>query len=62
MHLMTFRARVNALLTHRGSGYAKEFPVERLLREVMILRTAPISPRHILCSITEKKLGLPKSY
>jgi acyl-CoA dehydrogenase len=57
-----FRACENAVLTHGGFGYAKEYHVERLLREIMILRIAPISPQLILCNIAEKKLGLPKSY
>jgi acyl-CoA dehydrogenase len=43
-------------------GYAKEFHVERLMREVMIARIAPVSPALILCHIAEKVLGLPKSY
>ena len=49
-------------MTHGGMGYAKEFHVERLLREVMIARLAPVSPELILCHIAEKALGLPKSY
>jgi acyl-CoA dehydrogenase len=32
------------------------------MREVMIARLAPVSPQLILCFITEKVLGLPKSY
>jgi acyl-CoA dehydrogenase len=43
-------------------GYAKEYHVERYLREVMIHRIAPISPQMILNHIAEKQLGLPKSY
>ena len=49
-------------MTHGGMGYAKEFHVERLLREVLITRLAPVSPQLILCNIAEKALGLPKSY
>jgi len=45
-----------------GLGYAKEYHVERYLREVMIPRIAPISPQLILSFIAEKVLGLPKSY
>ncbi len=45
-----------------GYGYAKEYHVERYLREMMIPRIAPISPQLILCFIAEKVLGLPKSY
>lgn len=51
-----------AMLTHGGFGYAKEYHVERFLREVMIARIAPVSPHLILCNIAEKVLGLPKSY
>lgn len=51
-----------AILTHGGYGYAKEYHVERYLREVMILRIAPVSPHLALCNIAEKVLGLPKSY
>jgi acyl-CoA dehydrogenase len=51
-----------AVMTHGGYGYAKEYHVERYLREVMISRIAPISPQLILCFIAEKVLGLPKSY
>jgi acyl-CoA dehydrogenase len=43
-------------------GYAKEFHVERYLREALITRIAPVSPQMILCFIAEKALGLPKSY
>ena len=57
-----FRACTQAVMTHGGMGYAKEFHVERLLREVMITRLAPVSPQLILCNIAEKALGLPKSY
>ena len=57
-----FNACQTAVMTHGGYGYAKEYHVERYLREVMILRIAPISPQLILCYIAEKVLGLPKSY
>jgi acyl-CoA dehydrogenase len=57
-----FKACETAVMTHGGMGYAKEFHVERYLREVMIARLAPVSPQLILCYIAEKVLGLPKSY
>ncbi|HEX4089682.1 MAG TPA: hypothetical protein VHZ33_13280 [Trebonia sp.] len=43
-------------------GYAQEYHVERSLREALIPRTAPVSPRLILNFLAEKVLGLPKSY
>ncbi|HRO59973.1 MAG TPA: acyl-CoA dehydrogenase family protein [Burkholderiaceae bacterium] len=57
-----FGACENAILTHGGMGYAKEYHVERYLREAWIPRLAPVSPQLILCFIAEKVLGLPKSY
>lgn len=57
-----FAACTQSVMTHGGMGYAKEFHVERLMREVMIARIAPVSPALILCHIAEKVLGLPKSY
>lgn len=57
-----FNACQQAVMTHGGFGYAKEFHVERYLREIMIPRIAPISPQLIMCFIAEKALGLPKSY
>ena len=57
-----FRACETAILTHGGMGYAKEYHVERYLREAWVPRLAPVSPHLILCFIAEKVLGLPKSY
>jgi acyl-CoA dehydrogenase len=57
-----YRAAETAVLTHGGFGYAKEYHVERYLREAMLPRIAPVSPQLILCFIAEKVLGLPKSY
>jgi acyl-CoA dehydrogenase len=57
-----FKACQQAVMTHGGFGYAREYHVERFLREVMIPRIAPVSPQLILCFIAEKVLGLPKSY
>lgn len=57
-----YHACENAILTHGGMGYAKEYHVERLFREVWINRLAPVSQQLILCHIAERALGLPKSY
>ena len=58
----SFDACQQAVMTHGGYGYAKEFHVERYLRESLIGRIAPVSPQLILCFIAERVLGLPKSY
>ena len=57
-----FKACETAVLTHGGMGYAKEFHVERYMREIMIARIAPVSRELILSFIAERVLGLPKSY
>jgi acyl-CoA dehydrogenase len=57
-----FHACEQAVMTHGGFGYAKEYHVERYLREILIARIAPVSPQLILSFIAEKILGLPKSY
>jgi acyl-CoA dehydrogenase len=57
-----FEACHTAMLTLGGMGYAQEYHVERYLREVLIPRTAPVSPHMILNFIAEKVLELPKSY
>ena len=57
-----FRACETAVLTHGGMGYAKEYHVERYMREAMIARIAPVSPQMVLNFVAEKVLGLPKSY
>jgi acyl-CoA dehydrogenase len=57
-----FDACQQAVMTHGGYGYAKEYHVERYLRESLVGRIAPVSRELILCFIAERVLGLPKSY
>ena len=57
-----FHACETAVMTHGGMGYAREFHVERMFRESLIPRIAPVSRELILSFIAEKVLGLPKSY
>ena len=57
-----FEACHTAMLTLGGMGYAQEYHVERYLREVLIPRTAPVSPHMILNFLAERVLDLPKSY
>ena len=57
-----FDACLQSVLTFGGFGYAKEYHVERLLREVTVTRIAPITEQLILSFIAEKVLDQPKSY
>ena len=57
-----FRACETAMLVHGGMGYAREYHVERYLREAWIPRLVPVSRELVLSFVAEKVLGLPKSY
>ena len=57
-----FKACDQAVRTHGGMGYAREYDVERYFREAVGTRLAPVSRELILCYIAERVLGLPKSY
>ena len=57
-----FVAADQAVQTHGGFGYAKEFHVERYWREARLMRIAPISQEMVLNYITEHDLELPRSY
>lgn len=57
-----FAACDAAVQTHGGFGYAREYHVERLWREVRLYRIAPISNEMVLNHLSEHALGLPSSY
>ncbi|MGK7655140.1 acyl-CoA dehydrogenase family protein [Roseovarius sp. B08] len=51
-----------AQITFGGFGYAKEYNVERLVREALLFRIVPVTPQMLLLFIAEKARGLPKTY
>jgi len=51
-----------AFETFGGYGYAKEFDIERLYRQLPLTRVAPITNTLLRTQIAEHALGLPKSY
>lgn len=57
-----FRSCETAIMSHGGMGFAKDFHVERYLRESFVPRLTPVSRELILSFIAERALGLPKSY
>ncbi len=57
-----YRAAEQAVMTLGGMGYAQEYHVERLFRESMLPRLAPVSRELILCYLAERVLDQPKSY
>ncbi|MCP5348238.1 MAG: acyl-CoA dehydrogenase family protein [Gammaproteobacteria bacterium] len=50
------------LQTHGGYGFAREFDIERKLRETRLYQVAPISTNLILSYLGEHVLGMPRSY
>jgi len=57
-----FAACDAALQTLGGFGYAREYHVERLWREIRLYRIAPISQEMALNYLSQHVLGLPRSY
>jgi len=57
-----FETATQAVMTHGGMGYAKEYQVERLMRESVLTRIVPVTEQLILSFIGENVLDLPKSY
>ncbi len=57
-----FFAADQALQTHGGLGYAREYHVERYWREARLQRLAPVSQEMTLNFIAHNVLGLPRSY
>lgn len=57
-----FKAAERAIMSHGGMGYAKEYHVERYMRESILTRIAPVSGEMIKNYIGQRVLGLPKSY
>ena len=57
-----YHAAEQAVMTHGGMGYAQEYHVERLFRESLIPRIAPVSRELILSYLAERVLDQPKSY
>lgn len=57
-----FQTATRAVMTHGGMGYAQEYQVERLFRESILTRIAPVTEELVLSFLAERVLGLPKSY
>ena len=57
-----FKTADQAIQTHGGMGYAREYHVERYFRESRILRIAPVSQEMVMNYVSNHVLGLPKSY
>ena len=57
-----FFACDQAIQTHGGLGYAREYHVERYWREARLQRLAPVSQEMTLNYIAQQVLGLPRSY
>ncbi|MFB6353066.1 MAG: acyl-CoA dehydrogenase family protein [Halobacteriales archaeon] len=57
-----YEAADAAVQTHGGFGVAREYDVERYLREARFLRIAPVAQELTLNYLGERVLGLPRSY
>jgi acyl-CoA dehydrogenase len=51
-----------SMQTMGGYGYAKEYHIERLWRDVRLFKIVPVSEEMILNYIAQHNLGMPRSY
>lgn len=58
----SWRAGDVCVQTHGGYGFAREYDIERKLRETRLYQVAPISTNLILSFIGEHVLKMPRSY
>jgi len=58
----SWHAAEACLQTHGGFGFAREYDIERKLRETLLFQVAPISTNLVLAYLAEHVLGLPRSY
>ncbi len=58
----SWEAGNTCLQTHGGSGFAREFDIERKFRETRLYQVAPVSTNLILAFIGEHVLGMPRSF
>lgn len=58
----SWKAGDACLQTHGGYGFAREFDIERKLRETRLYQVAPISTNLILSYLSEHVLGMPRSF
>ena len=56
------KATEAAQITLGGFGYAREYHVERPVREALLFRIVPVTPQMILSFIAGKALGIAKTY
>jgi acyl-CoA dehydrogenase len=57
-----FQAVDQAVQTLGGMGYAREYAVERYFREARLMRLAPVSQEMVLNYVSQRVMGLPRSY
>ncbi|WP_223172237.1 acyl-CoA dehydrogenase family protein [Microbacterium sp. NIBRBAC000506063] len=57
-----FEAADRAMQVHGGFGYAEEYHIGRIWREVRLLRITPLSNELILSYLAQHVLALPRSY
>ncbi len=58
----SWRAGDTCVQTHGGYGFAKEYDIERKLRETRLYQVAPISTNLILSYVGEHVLKMPRSF
>ena len=50
------------MTTFGGNGFASEYDIERKFREAKLLEIAPVSNNLVLAYLSQRVLGMPRSY
>jgi alkylation response protein AidB-like acyl-CoA dehydrogenase len=56
------KALDQAIQTHGGAGFTKEYALASMLAVARVVRVAPVSREMVLNFVAQHSLGLPKSY
>ncbi len=60
--VVALRALMDAMQVFGGYGYLRDWDVERVFRDMLMLKVGPITQEMALAYIAEKGLGLPRSF
>jgi alkylation response protein AidB-like acyl-CoA dehydrogenase len=58
----SIKALDQAIQTHGGAGFTKEYGLASMLAAARVIRVAPVSREMVLNFVAQHSLGLPKSY
>jgi acyl-CoA dehydrogenase len=59
---VAFKSVSHAMQVLGGYGYLKDHHLERVLRDILLLKLGPVTQELALAYVAERELKLPRSY